>query len=140
MFDITQIRATETGDIAIVDGEGNPLFDDGKPLSVTAYGPGSKVWQQADADRRRKRVARLEKNRGKASAVIDSALEDDIDFLVRVTISFNNWTYPAPDGGEWQAKDAMFRAAYTDDSIGFIRDHVHQQVHDWGFTKGSAQS
>jgi hypothetical protein len=35
----------------------------------------------------------------------------------------------------------MFRAAYSDDSIGFIRDHVFGEVRDWtAFTKGSATS
>lgn len=141
-FDITRKRATETATIDLVDGEGAPLLDDdGNTLTVTVHGPGSKVWQQADADRNRRRTARLEKNRGKVSAVLEGARDDEVEFLCRVTISFNGWTYPAPDGGEWPAKDAMFRAAYSDDSLGFIRDHVHKAVHEWGsFMNGSAKS
>lgn len=141
-FDITRKRATETATIDLVDGEGSPLLDDeGNQLSVTVYGPGSKVWQQADAERNRRRVARLEKNRGKMSAGLGGAKEDDLDFLGRVTISFNGWEYPSPEGGQWAASADMFRAAYGDDSIGYIRDHVYTKVQDWApFMRGSAKS
>lgn len=141
-YDITKKRATETAEIELVDGDGAPLNDDkGERLSVTVHGPGSKVWQQADADRNRKRAARLEKNGGKVSRVIDGAHGDEVDFLCRVTISFNGWTYPAPGDTPWPSNEAMFRAAYGDDTLGFIRDHVHREVHQWSaFTQGSASS
>lgn len=141
-FDITRKRASETATIDLVDGEGSPLCDDdGNRLSVTVHGPGSKVWQQANAERNRKRTARLEKNQGKVSAVVDAAPGDDVEFLARVTISFNGWEYPAPEGKPWATANSMYRAAYDDDSIGFIRDHVHKEVHSWSaFTGGSATS
>jgi hypothetical protein len=138
MFDITKVRALETAQIDLVRGDGSPLYDDeGNQLSVTVHGPGSKLWQQADAERNRKRTARIEKNRGKITAALDNAREDEIDFLTAVTVSFNGWTYP----GEYALPRDMFRAAYTDDTIGFIRDHVHKEATDWTvFTKGSATS
>jgi len=69
---------------------------------------------------------------------MDSARDDKIDFLCRVTIGFNGWDYPVEKGVSAQE---MFRAAYSDDAIGFIRDHVHEEVNDWSaFTKGSANS
>lgn len=134
-FDITKRSSNETGIIDLVSGDGAPLLDDnGQQLSITAHGPGSKVWQQADADRSRRRVVRLEKNRKRMSAVVDAAREDEIEFLVAVTVSFNGFTYP----GEYSHPKDMFRAAYQDDSIGYIRDHLAQEVNDWtAFTKGS---
>lgn len=138
-FDITKKRAAETGTIELVNGDGSPMLDDeGNALSVTVHGPGSRQWVQADAERNRKRTSRLEKNRGKLSAALDHAREDEVDFLVSVTISFNGWEYPCADG-KWKSTADMFRAAYADDTLGFIRDHVHREVNDWsGFTKGSA--
>jgi hypothetical protein len=138
MFDITKKRALETAQIELVNGDGSPLYDDeGKTLSVTVHGPGSKLWQQADAERNRRRTARIEKNRGKITAALDHAREDEIDFLTAITVSFNGWEYP----GEFATPRDMFRAAYTDDTIGFIRDHVHKEGTDWTvFTKGSATS
>lgn len=137
-FDITKVRALETAKIELVKGDGSPLHDDeGNVLSVTVHGPGSKLWQQADAERNRKRTARIEKNRGKLTAALDNAREDEIDFLTAVTVSFNGWEYP----GEFATNRDMFRAAYTDDTIGYIRDHVHKEATDWSvFTRGSATS
>lgn len=138
MFDITQKRALETADIELVTGDGSPLLDDdGNVLSVTVHGPGSKVWEQADAERNRKRASRIEKNRGKLSAALNGAQDDEIEFLCRVTVSFNGWTYP----GEWQTKGDMFKACYSDPTLGFIRDHVHKEAGEWSaFTKGSANN
>lgn len=139
-FDITKKRAAETAKIELVNGEGSPLTDDaGNVLSVTVHGPGSKVWQQADAERSRRRTSRIEKNRGKLTAALDNAKEDEVDFLVAITVSFNGWEYPGPDGAPWPGQKDMFRATYADDTIGYIRDHVHREANDWSvFTRGSA--
>lgn len=136
MFDITKKRAVETAQIELVTGDGSPLYDDeGNALSVTVHGPGSKIWQQADAERNRRRTARIEKNRGKIAAALDHARDDEVDFLCAITVSFDGWVYP----GEFPTKGEMFRAAYSDDTIGFIRDHVHKEANDWSaFTRGSA--
>ncbi len=138
MFDITKKRASETGAIDLVAGDGTPLLDDdGNQLSVTVHGPGSKVWQAAQAELNRKRAERMRKNGGKLEAAFDHAKEDRVEFLVRVTVSFNGWTYPVDAKAGPQA---MFRACYEDDLLGFIRDHVFAEVTDWeGFTKGSAK-
>lgn len=135
-FDITKKRASETAKIDLVNGDGTPLMDDeGKQLSVTVHGPGSKVWQQADAERNRRRTVRVEKNRGKISAAVDYTGGDDVDFLVSVTVSFNGWEYP----GEFSSQREMFKAAYADDTIGYIRDHVAKEAGSWeAFTNGSA--
>lgn len=132
MFDITKKRVAETGKIELKDADGSPLVDDaGNVLTVTAHGPGSKVWQQADAAMSRKQAERMRKNGGKVEAALDNAKADQVDFLCAVTISFNGWEYPTENGNQ-------FRAAYSDDTIGYIRDHVFREVRDWSFTKGSA--
>lgn len=151
MFDITKKRALETADIELVNGDGSPLYgdpvvgEDGTTtipvLSVTVHGPGSKVWQQADAERSRRRTARIEKNRGRLSAALEAGREDEVDFLVSVTVRFNGWEYPAAEGEQWPSQRDMFKAAYSDDTIGYIRDHVHKEANDWSlFTRGSATS
>lgn len=141
MFDITKKRASETGVIDLKNGDGGMLYDDeGNQLSVTVYGPGSKIWQQADAENNRRRNERIRKAGGNFTTALDNVKDDQIDFLVRVTISFDGWEYPA-EKGKWATQAEMFRAAYSDDSIGFIRDHVFSEVRDWtAFTKGSATS
>lgn len=128
-FDITRKRAADTAQINLTDGDGAPLLDDhGSRLSVTLCGPGSKTWQQADAERSRKQASRAEKNPRKiASTIIDHRRDDEIEFLTSITVSFNGWVYP----GEHASQRDMFKAAYSDDSIGFIRDQLSAAGNDW---------
>jgi hypothetical protein len=137
MFDITKRRVSETGKIELKGPDGTPLKDDdGNVLSVTVHGPGSKVWQEASADLNRQRAARLRKAGGRIEGAMDSAVEDQVELLARVTISFNGWEYPDVGSGA-----DMFRAAYGDPLLGFIRDQVLAEVNDWAaFTGGSAKS
>ena len=52
MFDITNLAATETSIVELVGGDDAPLFDDkGKRLTITVYGPGTKVYQRAQQRR-----------------------------------------------------------------------------------------
>lgn len=138
-YDITKKRAVETAQIELKNGDGSPLLDDdGNPLFVTVNGPASKVWQQATSEQNRRRTERLRKNGGKLESAYDHAKADQIDFLCRVTVSFDGWDYPMDAKSTQQA---TIRAAYEDDGLGFIRDHVYSEVNDWAaFTKGSAPS
>lgn len=140
MFDITKKRVLETAEIELCDGDDAPLCDDeGNRLTVTVCGPGSKTWVQADAERSRRKTVRVEKAKGKLTAALDPTGEDVTEFLVSVTVSFNGWEYPNPEGKKWPSQRDMFRAAYSDQTIGFIRDQVSKAAGDWSaFTKGSA--
>ena len=128
-FDITRKRVADTAQIDLTDGDGAPLLDDhGNRLSVTLCGPGSKTWQQADAERSRKQASRAEKNPRKiASTIIDHRRDDEIEFLTAITVSFNGWEYP----GEFGSQRDMFKTAYADDGIGFIRDQLSAAGNDW---------
>lgn len=133
MFDITKTRVAETAPIPLVDADGGPLNDEqGNRLYVTLCGPGSKTWQQADAERNRRQAIRAEKNPRKiASAIADHRKDDEIDFLTAITVSFDGWDYP----GEFATTRDKFKAAYSDDEIGFIRDHLSKEGNDWGAFK-----
>jgi hypothetical protein len=135
-FDITSRRAASSGAIELKNGDGSPLIgEDGEVLSVTVHSPASKAWEQASAEINRRRAERLRKNGGKMEAALDNARADMIDFLCRVTIRLNGFSYPVEGKGD------QVRALYEDDALGFIRDHVYSEANDWaGFTKGSATS
>jgi len=137
-YDITKKRAAETAKIELTDGDGAPLLDDaGNRLSVTLCGPASKTWRQADAERSRKQASRAEKNPRKiASAIADHRDEDEADFLVAITVSFNGWTYP----GEFASQKDMFRAAYADNGIGYIRDQLSKEGNDWSAFSATAST
>jgi hypothetical protein len=53
LFDITQRSANETSAVELASDD-EPLYDDkGARLSITVYGPGTKVYQRAQARQQR---------------------------------------------------------------------------------------
>ena len=138
MFDITKLAATETSIVELVGGDDAPLYDDkGQRLSITVYGPGTKVYQRAQARQQNLLVDKIKK-RGKMDQSGEEKLAEQAVFLAACTVSFNGFTYPPADGLEGQE---LFRKAYADPSIGFIATQVAAHINDWAnFTKSSAES
>jgi hypothetical protein len=138
MFDITSVAASETSVLELVSAADEPLLDaDGKPLTITLYGPGTTQFARASQRRQNKLLDRLKK-KGKADLSPDEQTAEQADFLASVTVSFNGWTYP-PAGKATGAE--LFKAAYKDRAIGFIADQVTAFVGDWAnFTKSSDAS
>ena len=138
MFDITKLAATETSIVELVGGDDAPLYDDkGKQLTITVYGPGTKVYQRAQQRQQNQLMDKIKK-RGKMDQTAEEKLAEQADFLAACTVSFNGFAYPPADGLEGQD---LFRKAYADPSIGFIASQVAAHINDWAnFTKSSAES
>lgn len=138
MFDITKLAATETSIVELVGGDDAPLYDDkGKRLTITVYGPGTKVYQRAQQRQQNQLMDKIKK-RGKMDQTAEEKLAEQADFLAACTVSFNGFAYPPADGLEGQE---LFRKAYADPSIGFIAAQVAGHINDWAnFTKSSAES
>lgn len=138
-FDITRKRVNETANIELDEADGSPMVDDaGNRLSVTVCGPGSKTWRQADAEITRRQSVRAEKNPRKiASAIAEHRFDDDTYFLAAITVSFNGWEYPHPEGGQWPTKREMFAALYADYTLGHIRDKVKAETDGYGAFAGN---
>ena len=138
MFDITTLAATETSIVELVGGDDTPLYDDkGKRLTITVYGPGTKVYQRAQQRQQNQLMDKIKK-RGKMDQTAEEKLAEQADFLAACTVSFNGFAYPPADGIEGQE---LFRKAYADPSIGFIAAQVAAHINDWAnFTKSSAES
>lgn len=138
MFDITKLAATETSIVELVGGDDAPLYDDkGKRLTITVYGPGTKVYQRAQQRQQNQLMDKIKK-RGKMDQTAEEKLAEQADFLAACTVSFNGFAYPPADGLEGQE---LFRKAYADPSIGFIAAQVAAHINDWAnFTKSSALS
>ena len=101
--------AAEVSDIPIKNPDGSPMLDDRQqPVTATCFGPATKVWQVADAARRRKAVKRTREANGKFEAAFDGEIEDAIDFLCAVTKRFNNLEYPGVEGDR-----EVVRAVYS---------------------------
>jgi hypothetical protein len=138
MFDITTLAATDTSTVELVGGDDAPLFNDkGKRLSITVYGPGSKVYQRAQARQQNQLMDKIKK-RGKMDQSAEEKLAEQADFLAACTVGFNGFAYPPAEDATGQDH---FRYAYADPSIGFIAAQVASHINDWAnFTKSSEQS
>ena len=132
MFDITTLAATDTSTLELVGGDDAPLFDEkGKRLSITVYGPGSKVYQRAQARQQNQLMDKIKK-RGKMDQTAEEKLAEQADFLAACTVSFNGWVY------QGKADQESIEAAYNDPSIGFIVEQVDRAIGDWAnFTKNT---
>jgi len=133
MFDISKLAVNETTDIHLRGADDEPLFDEnGKPMTITVNGPGTKSFAKAQSARNKAVLERFQR-KGKNKA--DTTLEESAEFLAAVTVSFNNFQY-----GEMEGFD-QFKACYLDTKIGFIAEQVNKELGDWSnFTKGSTKS
>lgn len=138
MFDITTLSAADTSIVELVGGDDAPLYDDkGQRLSITVYGPGTKIYQRAQSRQQNLLVDKIKK-RGKMDQSAEEKLAEQAEFLAACTVSFNGFTYPPAEGIEGAA---LFRKAYEDPAIGFIAAQVSNHINDWAnFTKSSGQN
>ena len=131
---ILEKRVSEVSDLPVKNPDGSPMHDiKGEAVTATVFGPGTKVWQVADAHRRRKAIKRSREAKGKYEASVDNETEDLIEFLSTITKRFNNLDYPGVQGDK-----EVVEAVYSDDLLGFIRDHMDEDTKTWeNFTQAS---
>ena len=132
MFDISSLAVKETAIVQLEAVDGEALLDaDGKQLSITVYGPGSKAFQKATAVRNRAILEYVKKGGKKMKD--EEQRELDAEFLADCTASFNEFVYKDMTGYD------MFKAAYLDAGIGFIAEQINKAIGDWAnFTNKSA--
>jgi hypothetical protein len=132
MFEITQLAVNETTDIHLRGPDDELLYDEaGRSVTITVNGPGTKAFAKAQQAKNKALMEYVRKGKSKP----DTTLEDNAEFLARVTVSFNNFWYKGLSGYE------QFKACYLDQSIGFIAEQVTKELGDWAnFTKGSTKT
>lgn len=143
--DITTKAVTETSVLHLKDAEDNLIYAPSdtpgapdEPVTVTVYGPGSRVHAQASAKRSSRSIDRLRK-KGKVQLSADDTQREGAEFLADITAGFSaNFDY-SPAAGKTGREFAV--AVYSDRQIGFIADQVAEHIGDWAnFSKGSATS
>lgn len=136
MFDITSKAVKETGLVLLNDAEGAPLMGEGGQCAIEVYGPGSKEYARAEANRSNKAVDRL-KRRGKSKASAEEQRAEQADFLSDITIGLQHFGYsPA---GEATGKE-LYRQLYMDRRVGYVADQVQEYVGDWGNFTGASET
>jgi hypothetical protein len=136
-MDIKKFSVEPTGRLHLRDASDNLMYADekqSKPIAVNLYGPGSKQYAKAQAAQQGRLIDKL-KRKGKTEQSAEQTAADNAGFLADCTASFENVEYDALAG------DALYRAVYSDISIGFISDQVAKFIGDWSnFTNASTKS
>jgi hypothetical protein len=131
--DIRKFAVEETSILELVGADEAPLKgEDGKPMTVTLYGPGSKAYARAQAAQSNRMIDKLKK-KGKTDQSAEEKAREQAEFLAGCTKEFSsNIEYDGLKG------DVLYRAVYADSSIGFIAEQVAKHIGEWGnFSKGS---
>jgi hypothetical protein len=135
-MDIRKFAVSPTARLHLRDAAEQLMYADSnssKPMAVNLFGPGSKEYAKADAERSNRMLEML-KNKGKPNQSAADKAEVATDFLVACTESFENLEYDKLTGVD------LARAVYSDVTIGFIADQAGSFIGDWGnFTKPSTK-
>ncbi|WP_313434368.1 hypothetical protein [Novosphingobium sp.] len=134
------LRVADVSDLPVKNADGSPLRDPetGAPITATVFGPGTKIWQAANATKQRKAVKRSREANGKFEAALDFKEEDTIEFLCAITKRFNGLDGEDEQGNKIQDERENVRAVYSDPLLGFIRDHMQDDASSWeNFMKAS---
>ena len=134
---IRKYAVEQTGVLELLDANDEKMVgDDGKPMTITLYGPGSKQYARAQAAQQNRMVDKLKK-KGKTEQTAEQKTAETAEFLATCTKEFSpniGTDYPGLEGRD------LFVAVYSDREIGFVAEQVNKFLGDWGnFTKGSTK-
>ncbi len=132
-MDIRKFSVALTGVLALKNAAGMPMLgEDGAPMSITLFSPGSSEYAQAEVEQQNRLVDTL-KEKGKSNRKVDDTAREKAEFLAACTEAFSpNIEYDGKTGA------ALFKAVYADRQLGFIAEQVSRFLGDWAnFTPGS---
>lgn len=135
-MDIKKFAVEETGVLELVDANDEPMIgEDGKRMTITGYGPGSREYAKAMAARQNRMVDKL-KRKGKTEQTAAEIAREQAEFLAGCTKEFSSNI--ECDG---LAGDALHKAVYEDARIGFIAEQFGKWLVSWAnFSKPSTTS
>jgi len=125
-MDVRKFAVEETGVLELRGANDEPLIgEDGKPMTITGFGPGSKTYAQAQAENQNRMIDKL-KRKGKTEQSAADKARELAEFLAACTKEFSaNIEYDGLQG------EALFKAVYSDASIGFIAEQFAKWLNDW---------
>ncbi len=142
MFNIAALAASTTAALHLKSATGELLFADAErklPCRIHLHGPGSEIAGVIEARQSSRALKRMQDNDGKVTAATseERKAETSAD-LAALTSHFENFEYQ-PEGVETPLTgEALYRALYADQSLGFITKQVAKFFGDWGnFSSGS---
>lgn len=129
-MDISTKAVRDTAPIHLKDAAGDYLYDDGKPVRIVVYGPGSRVFAEVEARQHDRALRRIAENDGKPMiAPLHERRVEEAQDLAALTVGFEHLSY-APAGDAQGV--ALFEAVYLESKLGFVKAQVSKFVADWG--------
>ncbi|MES3109632.1 hypothetical protein [Sphingomonas aurantiaca] len=133
LFNIATLAVVATAPLHIKNAAGELLYADAErtlPVRIHLHGPGSQVAGVVEARQSARALKRMQDNDGKITAASrEERIAETSEDLAALTASFENFEYPAPAD---VTGDALFRALYADQSLGFVTKQVMKFYGDWG--------
>lgn len=133
-MDIKSAAVAQTSFLHLRDANDELMHEPGgAAVGITLHSPGSKPYAKAQAAQSNRMMDKL-RRKGKADQSADQKAAEQAEFLAECTVAFHHIDYDELQG------DALFRAVYLDNSIGFIVDQVAKHLGDWAnFSKSAAK-
>ncbi len=118
--DLSQFEAKETGLVEILNQKDEPMMHNDQQVTIEVYGPGSEVYQKAQARIEKEAMNRAVQNaiKRKAGNDAEDARKQLVEKLVACTKSVNNFPGDA-------------RSIYTNPRLGFVTNQVARYIEDW---------
>ncbi len=130
MLDITTQAVATTAFIHFKGLDGNLLFNDGKPVGVRLFSPGTDEYAEVEERGQERLRKNMADNDDKYVQPSREQREADLaDDLASVTAEFVNFTYPPAEGKF--GKD-LYRAFYLDRKLGHLKTQANKALGDWG--------
>ncbi|GAA3708534.1 hypothetical protein GCM10022268_17330 [Sphingomonas cynarae] len=135
-FNIATLAVAATAALHVKGPTGELLFADTErklPIRIHLHGPGSDIASVIEARQSSRALKRMQDNDGKVTAATpeERKAETSAD-LAALTASFENFDYQPDGAAEPITGEALFRAVYADQSLGFITKQVVKFYGDWG--------
>lgn len=143
MSNLKKFAVKQTAVLHFRDAAGELMYADGpdnkpdltKPMRAVMYSPGSKEFSAAKAAEQNRSIDLL-KAKGKSKRSPEEIARDRAATLAACTSAFENIEV-VDDEGNALSGNALFKAVYADQEIGFIADQAAEMLGDWAnFTKG----
>jgi len=139
---IKTLAVAATAFLHLKGPDGTHLYDDdGKPVGIDLYGPGSPQFGQTEERQSARTIKRMQENDNRISLVpIEQRRAESSEDLADLTAGFRNIEHEDASGTALAGRP-LFLAVYSDPTLGWIKEQVLKFVGDWSrFTAGSTTS
>ncbi|HEX7856090.1 MAG TPA: hypothetical protein VF503_20610 [Sphingobium sp.] len=124
---IATLAVALVGFLHLKGPDGAFLYDEGEPVGIDMFGPGSQEFAQIEELQTSRALKRMQDNDGQPSlaSVSDRRVQEAQD-LTALTSGFRHIEHGDLAGV------ALFNAVYSDPKLGWIKEQALKHVRDWG--------